>query len=240
MYQLRKLPTDVLTVRPDFAPNRSFATVFRLKQRDDDTNSFLFDDFRTSKGEVVNPYHVLKVRRSASRQEIKRAYFALCRKYHPDSFRQKQQHTGIWPGSCNNLQDVHDHWERVKVSYEILSDRTQRRRFDRSEAVADPGAALQRAAVSAVSYLVAQGVGSLTEWAVQQQEAIEKLRQEQIVASMEAKFAELEKSVVDKFQSGVEAAMSQTREAAGKCLAEVRMGFARVGAAVANVCTEKS
>jgi DnaJ-class molecular chaperone len=50
----------------------------------------------------------------------------------------------------NNLDDVRDHWERVKLSYEILSEPRTRRRYDRHELLSDPGAALQRTALGAV------------------------------------------------------------------------------------------
>jgi DnaJ-class molecular chaperone len=50
----------------------------------------------------------------------------------------------------NNLDDVRDHWERVKLSYEILSEPRTRRRYDRHEMLSDPGAAMQRSALNVV------------------------------------------------------------------------------------------
>ena len=50
----------------------------------------------------------------------------------------------------NNLDDVREQWERIKLSYEILSDKRTRRRYDRHEMLSDPGKAMQRAAVTAV------------------------------------------------------------------------------------------
>jgi hypothetical protein len=105
--------------------------------------SFLLQEFRTADGEILNPYKVLKVYREATRQEIKQAYRDLSRRYHPDGVR----HRDILPGSCNNLDDVRDHWERIKLSYEILSDTKMRKRFNRHEAIAGPGQAMQRAAM---------------------------------------------------------------------------------------------
>lgn len=130
------------------APSPSFASRTRLsatKHRDDET-SFLMKEFTTAKGEVVNPYRILKTDRSASRQDIKKSYYKLSRKYHPDSFR----HQKILPGSCNTEQDVLDHWERIRLSYEILSSPKMRLRYDRNEFLADPGAAMQRAALNAI------------------------------------------------------------------------------------------
>ena len=50
----------------------------------------------------------------------------------------------------NNLDDVADHWERIKLSYEILMDSRTRIRYDRHEMIADPGAAMKRAALDTV------------------------------------------------------------------------------------------
>ncbi|KAL7568673.1 hypothetical protein ACA910_021672 [Epithemia clementina (nom. ined.)] len=96
-------------------------------------------------GEIIDPYKVLKVNRKADRQEIKQAYRALSRRYHPDVMI----HRDILPGSCNNLQDVRNHWERVKLSYEILKDPLRRKRYDRNIVLSDPGRAVQRAATEA-------------------------------------------------------------------------------------------
>jgi hypothetical protein len=101
--------------------------------------NFLLEEFKVANGERIHPYKILKINRSATRQEVKQAYRDLSRRYHPDGAR----HRDILPGSCNNLSDVRDHWERIKLSYEILSDTKMRKRFDRHEALADPGKAMQ-------------------------------------------------------------------------------------------------
>ena len=54
------------------------------------------DDFKTYKGEIVNPYHILKVSKHAEKQEIKKAYWQLCKKYHPDNARQRSILPGKW------------------------------------------------------------------------------------------------------------------------------------------------
>ena len=56
------------------------------------------------------------------------------------------------------MDDVRDEWERIKLSYEILIDNKTRRRYDRHEMLADPGAAMQRAALNAVGKSIT-GVG---------------------------------------------------------------------------------
>jgi curved DNA-binding protein CbpA len=118
--------------------------LFARKAAEED--NFLLQEFKVANGERIHPYKILKINRSATRQEVKQAYRDLSRRYHPDGAR----HRDILPGSCNNLDDVRDHWERIKLSYEILSDTKMRKRFDRHEALADPGKAMQRAALGAV------------------------------------------------------------------------------------------
>lgn len=108
-------------------------------------DNFLLREFRIASGEVIQPYDVLKVPRKATRVQVRAAYIKLCRLYHPDASR----HRVILPGRCNNLDEVRNHWERIKLAYEILSNSKTRKRYDRHEALADPGAAVQRAAVNA-------------------------------------------------------------------------------------------
>jgi DnaJ-class molecular chaperone len=66
---------------------------------------------------------------------------------------------------------VREEWERIKLSYEILRDRRTRKRYDRHEMVADPGAAVTRATVDAVGKGIAgmgKGLFSMGAFAVQQ------------------------------------------------------------------------
>ena len=127
---------------------------------DDSTSSRLekrlLDDFRIAGGEVVNPYRILNVSRNADRQEIKAAYRTLSRKYHPDGILQRND--GILPGRCNDMDDVREEWERIKLSYEILTDRKLRIRYDRNSALADPAAAVGRAALETIGWGLS-GVG---------------------------------------------------------------------------------
>ena len=116
----------------------------------------LLDDFRIAGGEVVNPYSVLNVSRNADRMEIKSAYRTLSRKYHPDGILQRND--GILPGRCNSMDDVREEWERIKLSYEILMDRKLRVRYDRNSALADPAAAVGRAALGTIGWGLS-GVG---------------------------------------------------------------------------------
>jgi DnaJ-class molecular chaperone len=133
-------------------PTRLFVSAHQ--QRASKKDSFLLDDFRLSNGDLLDPYKTLKVPRTAPRSEIKKSYYTLSRRYHPDGVR----HRTILPGSCNNLDEVRDEWERIRWSYEILNNEKTRKRYDRHEALADPGAALQRAAVNA-AFQGAMGMG---------------------------------------------------------------------------------
>lgn len=127
------------------SPLRPTFVVQQAHRVEKEESSFLLLEFSIASGEVINPYDVLKVSRKATREQVRSAYLTFSRRYHPDGYR----HRKILPGSCNNLDEVRDQWERIKLSYEILSDSKTRKRYDRHEAIADPGAAVQRAAVDA-------------------------------------------------------------------------------------------
>lgn len=143
----------------------------RRKSEEPNAPDYLFDDFRTSSGELLNPYQVLKVSRTADGKAIKKSYRDLSRRYHPDGVR----HKDILPGNCNNLAEVRDHWERIRLSYEILSNPKMRKRYDRNVVLADPAAAVKRAAVDAafsgvkgVASGVGQGIFNLGAFAFKQ------------------------------------------------------------------------
>lgn len=125
-------------------PFRPF-TVTRHVYAQSDSNSFLLDEFKLYNGEAIDPYNVLQVSRRAQRSEIRGKYITLSRRYHPDAV----MHRDILPGSCNNLDDVRTQWERIKLAYEILSNKKLRKRYDRHEVIADPQAAIKRAAMDA-------------------------------------------------------------------------------------------
>lgn len=121
------------------------SALFARSQKKED-NSWL-QEFSIASGEIIDPYAVLKVARSASRSDIRQQYIQLSRRYHPDSTRMRN--SDILPGKCNNLDEVRDQWERIKLSYEILTDPKRRKKFDRHSMIADPGEAVKRAAIDA-------------------------------------------------------------------------------------------
>ncbi|HZP83131.1 MAG TPA: DnaJ domain-containing protein, partial [Chthonomonadaceae bacterium] len=61
-------------------------------------------------------YEVLGVSRSASAEELKRAYRNLAKKYHPD---------------INKAADAADKFKEIQAAYDVLSDETKRRQYDR-------------------------------------------------------------------------------------------------------------
>lgn len=63
-----------------------------------------------------NYYEILSVPRNASAKDIKKAYYQLAKKYHPDSNKGD-------PESAKKFQEVSE-------AYEILSDESKRRNYD--------------------------------------------------------------------------------------------------------------
>jgi len=114
----------------------------------------LMDEFKTTSGEVVHPYGTLRIPRNADRDKIKKKYYSLSKLYHPDKARMSK----ILPGKCDNLDEVRDEWERIKLSYEILSNKKQRAAYDRNSALTDPSSAMGRAAMNFVGWGI-KGLG---------------------------------------------------------------------------------
>ncbi len=60
-------------------------------------------------------YEVLGIDRNASKEEIKKAYRKLARKYHPD---------------VNKAADAEEKFKEVKEAYEVLNDDQKRAQYD--------------------------------------------------------------------------------------------------------------
>lgn len=70
----------------------------------------------------MNPYKVLSVSNTASKEEIRKAYRALARKYHPD----------VNPGD----KIAEEKFKEINDAYTILSDEKKKEEYDR--AVSEP------------------------------------------------------------------------------------------------------
>ena len=67
----------------------------KSKRKEEEVSRFL-TDFKTAKGNLVDPYKILKLPRTASPVEIKQRYRKLSRKWHPDAVAQKEILPGKW------------------------------------------------------------------------------------------------------------------------------------------------
>jgi curved DNA-binding protein CbpA len=54
------------------------------------------DQFKTADGEIIDPYRILKVGRKADKEEIRKSYRMLSKKYHPDGVRFREVFPGKW------------------------------------------------------------------------------------------------------------------------------------------------
>ena len=68
----------------------------KFGQKTDSEVSRFLTDFRTADGNVVDPYKMLRVSRTATKMEIKQSYRRLSRKLHPDMVAQSDVLPGRW------------------------------------------------------------------------------------------------------------------------------------------------
>ena len=87
-------------------------------------SSYKFKDFQTSYGEVVHPYLILNVDRTATDEDIKNAFKHKRSLYHPSV---------LCPGSCKSVKAKKADWERIQLSYDILTNPKLRLRYNRIE-----------------------------------------------------------------------------------------------------------
>ena len=66
---------------------------FALNAKND---NFLFEEFSTADGEVINPYKVLRLDKDAEKNDIRRSFRALSKMYHPDGVRFSDELPGEW------------------------------------------------------------------------------------------------------------------------------------------------
>jgi curved DNA-binding protein CbpA len=75
-----------------------------------------------ARAKIVDHYEVIGVGRSVSAAEIKRAYYALARRFHPDRFRRV--------ADASTLSQVEGAFARIAQAYETLSDARSRATYD--------------------------------------------------------------------------------------------------------------
>ncbi len=68
---------------------------------------------------MQNYYEVLKVKKTASSDEIKKAYHVLASKYHPDKHPENQKY-------------AEDMMKDINIAHEVLLDAESRRKYDES------------------------------------------------------------------------------------------------------------
>ncbi|OCF33359.1 chaperone DnaJ [Kwoniella heveanensis BCC8398] len=93
------------TARP-----RSPTTQPKLEQRRS------FHASHIPRASAKNPYEVLGVKKDASASEIKKSYYQLAKKWHPDSSKEK---------------DAKERFHEIQNAYDILSDDNKRQAYDR-------------------------------------------------------------------------------------------------------------
>jgi len=93
-----------------------------------DGNPYLDDAASAAQGADVDYYRVLGVTPEASDAEIKRAYYNLARRYHPD-----KQSTHATPSPVDGAGDSENHVAKFQIlgeAYHVLSDADLRQRYD--------------------------------------------------------------------------------------------------------------
>lgn len=66
---------------------------------------------------MINYYDILKIKKNASQNDIKRAYRKLAKKYHPDNYKGSEE-------------EAEEYMSRINEAYDTLVDEEKRRQYD--------------------------------------------------------------------------------------------------------------
>ncbi|WVF70600.1 chaperone DnaJ [Kwoniella sp. CBS 6097] len=120
--------TSTLPPPPTSKPRRAASPRLSAQQystarpRSPPTNQPKFEHRRSfhashvPRASAKNPYEVLGVKKDSSASEIKKSYYQLAKKWHPDSSKEK---------------DAKDRFHEIQNAYDILSDDNKRQAYDR-------------------------------------------------------------------------------------------------------------
>jgi len=75
---------------------------------------------KTASSKSLNYYQILEIESNATQREIRKAYFALVKLYHPDKNEEFE-----------DSKKVREKFEEISNAYEILSDEEKRAEYDR-------------------------------------------------------------------------------------------------------------
>jgi molecular chaperone DnaJ len=97
-------------------PSEHTNTTVLNAQQDPIVDNISYTQFHTSTAPRAKDYYeILGVAKGASKSEIKKAYYALAKQYHPDT---------------NKSQDAHKKFTDISQAYEVLSDDEKRKTYD--------------------------------------------------------------------------------------------------------------
>ncbi|WVW82280.1 chaperone DnaJ [Kwoniella bestiolae CBS 10118] len=103
------------TASPRSSPTQCFSTI-RGRSPGQAERRRSFHSTPVHRASAKNPYDVLGVKKDASASEIKKSYYQLAKKWHPDSSKEK---------------DAKEKFHEIQSAYDILSDDSKRQAYDR-------------------------------------------------------------------------------------------------------------
>jgi len=88
-------PSQALPTLPNFGRTFTKFGAYAPSQQEFESN-YLFREYKTAEGEVVNPYSILNIKKNAHTDEIKQQYRTMSKMYHPDIVMHSRVLPGEW------------------------------------------------------------------------------------------------------------------------------------------------